>query len=169
MLKEGIILGERYEIMSRIGTGGMADVYKAQDLKLNRMVAVKGMKAYIDIAQKLHSDIVLGWAKGNVPAGGDRAKYMRRLAKNLKILDSYDQGLFTNVQNQVFDFSEKAGDQTYWLAKSFLLLGDSYVEQEEWRQARATFESIRDGYSNKEDEILDNVQMRLKKLSAMNK
>ena len=87
----------------------------------------------------------------------------------LKILDSYDQGLFTNVQNQVFDFSEKAGDQTYWLAKSFLLLGDSYVEQEEWRQARATFESIRDGYSNKEDEILDNVQMRLKKLSAMNK
>ncbi|MBQ1390649.1 MAG: Stk1 family PASTA domain-containing Ser/Thr kinase, partial [Firmicutes bacterium] len=45
MLKEGIVLGERYEIISRIGTGGMADVYKAQDHKLNRLVAVKVMKA----------------------------------------------------------------------------------------------------------------------------
>ena len=45
MLKEGIILGERYEIMAKIGTGGMADVYKAQDRKLNRLVAVKVMKA----------------------------------------------------------------------------------------------------------------------------
>lgn len=45
MLKEGVILGERYEIISRIGYGGMADVYKAQDRKLNRLVAVKVMKA----------------------------------------------------------------------------------------------------------------------------
>lgn len=45
MLKEGVILSERYEIMSRIGAGGMADVYKAQDRKLNRLVAVKVMKA----------------------------------------------------------------------------------------------------------------------------
>src|SRR5699024_1240245 len=44
MLKEGVILGERYEIISRIGSGGMADVYKAMDHKLNRMVAVKVMK-----------------------------------------------------------------------------------------------------------------------------
>ncbi len=45
MLKEGVILGERYEIMTRVGAGGMADVYKAQDRKLNRLVAVKVMKA----------------------------------------------------------------------------------------------------------------------------
>ena len=45
MLKEGTVVGQRYEIISRVGGGGMADVYKAKDHKLNRMVAVKVMKA----------------------------------------------------------------------------------------------------------------------------
>ena len=45
MLREGIIIGERYEIISRVGSGGMADVYKAMDHKLNRLVAVKVLKA----------------------------------------------------------------------------------------------------------------------------
>lgn len=44
MIREGVIIGDRYQIMSRIGTGGMADVYKAMDHKLNRYVAVKVLK-----------------------------------------------------------------------------------------------------------------------------
>ena len=45
MLKTGMIIAERYEILGKIGTGGMADVYKAKDHKLNRFVAVKVLKA----------------------------------------------------------------------------------------------------------------------------
>ena len=45
MLKEGMFIQERYEIISKIGSGGMADVYKAKDHKLNRFVAVKVLKA----------------------------------------------------------------------------------------------------------------------------
>lgn len=44
MIREGVIIGGRYEIMSRIGSGGMADVYKGRDHKLNRFVAVKVLK-----------------------------------------------------------------------------------------------------------------------------
>ena len=40
MVKDGIVLGERYEILSKIGAGGMADVYKGRDNVLNRYVAV---------------------------------------------------------------------------------------------------------------------------------
>lgn len=35
--------------------------------------AMAGLKTYIESASRLGVDIVLGWAKGNVPAGGDRA------------------------------------------------------------------------------------------------
>ena len=39
------VLGDRYELGAMIGTGGMADVYVAQDLRLNRQVAVKILRS----------------------------------------------------------------------------------------------------------------------------
>ena len=44
MVKIGMMIGERYEVLEKIGTGGMSDVYKAKDHKLNRFVAVKVLK-----------------------------------------------------------------------------------------------------------------------------
>ena len=44
MIKIGMMVGDRYEILEKIGTGGMSDVYKAKCHKLNRFVAVKVLK-----------------------------------------------------------------------------------------------------------------------------
>lgn len=62
--------------------------------------AMTGMKQYIDMAQKLEAGIVVGWVKGNVPAGGDRQKYMDRLARNLRILADYgaERGVPLNIE-----------------------------------------------------------------------
>ncbi len=44
MLKPGMIISDRYEVVDNVGSGGMADVYKAKDLRLNRFVAIKVLK-----------------------------------------------------------------------------------------------------------------------------
>lgn len=44
MIKLGMIIADRYEVLEKIGTGGMSDVYRAKDHKLNRYVAVKALK-----------------------------------------------------------------------------------------------------------------------------
>ncbi len=44
MLKPGMTISNRYEIIDKVGSGGMADVYKARDQRLNRFVAIKVLK-----------------------------------------------------------------------------------------------------------------------------
>ena len=44
MIKKGMFIGNRYEVLDKVGSGGMSDVYKAKDHKLNRFVAIKVLK-----------------------------------------------------------------------------------------------------------------------------
>lgn len=90
-------------------------------------------------------------------------------AAYILIQDSYDRGLFEDVENKVYAFSDAGSGHVYWLAKSFIVLGDSFAERDELEQAKATFESVRDGYtpSGNDDDVLDAVDMRLKRLESM--
>ena len=40
-MKQGALLNERYQLLDRLGSGGMADVFRARDLMLDRYVAIK--------------------------------------------------------------------------------------------------------------------------------
>ena len=44
MLEIGTYIADRYEIVSKVGAGGMSDVYKAKDHVLSRNVAIKVLK-----------------------------------------------------------------------------------------------------------------------------
>ncbi len=120
-------------------------------------------KAYLassrrDEAYSIFADL----AKDASSAYGAEAAY-------LIILDSYDKGEFEKVEEKVYALSDAGTGQVYWLAKSFIVLGDSFVEREELEQAKATFESVRDGYepSGNDDDVIANVEMRLKKLAEL--
>ncbi len=40
-MREGTLLNDRYQLLDRLGSGGMADVFRARDLMLDRYVAIK--------------------------------------------------------------------------------------------------------------------------------
>ncbi len=56
----GKFLDDRYEILEKIGSGGMAVVYKALDHRLNRFVAIKILKADLaqdpDLRRRFHAE-----------------------------------------------------------------------------------------------------------------
>lgn len=92
-------------------------------------------------------------------------------AAYMMILDSYDRGDFESVENKVYSFAEDGSPHMYWLAKSFIVLGDSFVDRNELEQAKATFESVRDGYEPQgaDDDVKSNVEVRLEKLAELMK
>ena len=85
------------------------------------------------------------------------------------IQEAYDRGDFSRVEQLVYAFSDAGSNQLYWLAKSFIVLGDSFADRGDLEQAEATFNSILDGYqpSGEEDDVIGQVRSRLNKLKSL--
>lgn len=84
--------------------------------------------------------------------------------------DALDRADYESVEKVVHDFAQKGASQSYWLARAFLVLGDSFAARGNDAQAKATYESIRDGYSpaGEDDDVQDNVKLRLERLQTKN-
>lgn len=85
-------------ITGRLNTEGQGNLIDDRRYVVDS--TMDGMRQYIDMAQKLGADIVIGWVKGNIPAGVDRGKYLKRLAGNLRILSKYgkERGVKLNLE-----------------------------------------------------------------------
>lgn len=86
-------------VTGRLNTEGKCDLMS--DIPYVTAAAVHGMRQYIDLAARLGAEgLVVGWVKGNVPAGACREKYMARLAKNLAVLNNYgkEKGVRLNIE-----------------------------------------------------------------------
>ena len=107
MLNAGDFLQNRYEIINCIGSGGMADVFRARDHKLNRFVAIKVLKA------EFRSD------KEFVSKFRREAQSAARLA-NPNIVNVYDVGDENGVYFIVMELVEGITLKTYILSKGKL-------------------------------------------------
>ena len=78
--------------------------------------------------------------------------------------DTFEKGDMDKTEKAIFAYSERE-PQAYWLAKAFILLGDVYVKKGDNFQARATWQSVADGYSPADDGIVDEAKARIAKLN----
>ncbi len=127
---------------------------------LLREAEYKKAKSYYSLGQRGEAIPLFGkLAKDYTSAEGAESAYML-------IQNAYDEGDFAKVENLVYAFSDAGTSHMYWLAKSFIVLGDSFAERDEWEQAKATFESVKEGYKPEKDydDVLEQVEMRLLKL-----
>ena len=127
---------------------------EAEYVKAKSYMATSRREEALRLMEKLAADVS--------GAYGAEAAY-------ILILDSYDKGEFSEMENKVYEFADSQSPHVYWLAKSFVVLGDSFADRGELAQAKATFESVRDGYNptGADDDVLDNVRMRLEKLQIL--
>ena len=76
----------------------------------------------------------------------------------------YRAGDMRGAEKKVFEFSESGTPHGYWLGKAFITLGDIYVADGDTFQARATYQSVVDGYSPAGDGIVQTARERIAKL-----
>ncbi len=65
-------------------------------------------------------------------------------------LIEFQKGNYKTSEDQIFDYINKISAYDYWLAKSFLLLADNYIELGNMFQARHTLQSIIDNYQGED-------------------
>lgn len=110
---------------------------------------------------------------------GDRKealKIYRKLADEVKssegaaaayyvLEDTFGSSDAATAEKAAFAYIDRQTPHAYWLAKAYLLLGDAYARKGDTFQARATWQSVADGYSPADDGIVDEAKRRIAALN----
>jgi len=108
----GDVLDGRYEIINRIGRGGMASVYKAKDRRLNRIVAVKIMRDDVEDDP------------GNADRFDQEAKAVAKLS-DVHIVSVFDQGYDRDRPYIVFEYVDGANLKAFIIKNGALTVAQA--------------------------------------------
>ena len=136
------------------------DVEKLTDVPQKTMRSVKFQKA--KILMKLgREDMALAIFSSLSENVQDRegAESMYKVLQMLFRIERFDE-----CEKKIYAFSDSKTPHSYWLGRAFLLLGDIYVKRGDVFQARATYQSIVDGYTPTNDGIVDEANDKIKNL-----
>ena len=135
---------EKFEVMTEIARR------KARHAKAQVLLRKGDEQAALAIFKVLSSEVK--------SAEGAEARYR-------VIYAEYQAKHFEKAEKMVYEFSDSNTPQNYWLAKAFILLGDIYFDKGDSFQARATYQSIVDGYSPADDGVVEEAKSRIAKLN----
>lgn len=172
--------GDDEELMKESLVGQMRSAFKAR-MYDDAIAAASGVIEK-DVPEQLKREAEYMRAKSlmSVSRRDESIAAFSKLAENPKdaigaearyyiIKDRFERADYKAVEDMVYDFSDSGTAQNRYLAAAFIILGDSFAEQGNIVQAKATFESVRDGYTpeSETDDTLDQVRMRLERISQM--
>ncbi len=81
------------------------------------------------------------------------------------IAELYAAGDSQACEQKIYEFADRKPSSAYWLGKAFIVLGDVYADKGDAFQARATYQSIVDGYTPADDGIVAEAKSRIEKLN----
>ena len=83
------------------------------------------------------------------------------------VQDLFDRGRYDEVESAVYSYADKFGEQTYWLARCYVVLAETFAAKGNEVQAKATLQSIKDGYKAAEggDDIASIVELKLQEIN----
>jgi tetratricopeptide (TPR) repeat protein len=98
-----------------------------------------------------------------------------RVSSNLKSIEGaeakykmvriyFDSGDLAKAEKEVFNFAERNTPHQHWLAKSFIVLANIYAKRDDFFQAKATLQSVIDGYGVPNDGVVDEASLLLTEL-----
>jgi len=144
----------------RVASEITADPHSSDELKAeasyNRAKAYLALKQYKEAEPELKT-----LAADTRTENGAEAKF---LLANLY----FDQGKLSESENEVMDFAKKNTPYQFWLARSFVLLSDVYIKQNNDFQAKQYLLSLQKNYKPA-DEIQTMITDRLNAISQREK
>lgn len=149
---KAVTLTSDMEALGRAADEVLASPYAADDLA----AAAHFAKARSLDAAGQSSDALGHYRKATEARTREAAEAHYRIASIL-----FGQGDLAGAEKEVYALSDKKLPFQYWTGKAFLLLGDIYVKKNDAFQARATYQSIVDGYADRTDGIVEEARQKI--------